>query len=110
ELNAYAVLIAPGMEVRRLEADGLAELEGIGVYYGAALYEAATYRGQDIIVVGGANSAGQGAMFFSRLARKVTMLVRGASLSSGMSQYLVDRINETPNIEVLLNTSVAAAH
>ena len=110
ELTGYAVLIAPGMEVRRLEADGLAELEGAGVYYGAALYEAATYRGQDVIVVGGANSAGQGAMFFSRHARKVTMLVRGASLSSGMSQYLVDRINETPNIEVLLNTSVAAAH
>jgi thioredoxin reductase (NADPH) len=110
ELTGYAVLISPGMEVRRLEADGLAELEGAGVYYGAALYEAATYRGQDVIVVGGANSAGQGAMFFSRHARKVTMLVRGASLSSGMSQYLVDRINETPNIEVLLNTSVAAAH
>jgi len=110
ELTAYAVLIAPGMEVRRLEAEGLAALEGAGVYYGAALYEAATYRGQDVIIVGGANSAGQGAMFFSRHARKVTMLVRGASLASGMSQYLVDRINEAPNIEVLLNTSVAAAH
>ena len=109
ELNGYAVLIAPGMEVRRLEAEGVAQLEGCGVYYGAALYEAATYRGQDVVVVGGANSAGQGAMFFSRHARKVTILVRGNSLEASMSQYLVDRIKETENIEVLLNTSVASA-
>jgi thioredoxin reductase (NADPH) len=109
ELTAYALLIASGMEVRRLEADGLEALLGTGVYYGAALTEAATYRGQDVIVVGGANSAGQGAMFFSRHARKVTMLVRGPDLSAGMSRYLVDRIGETPNVEVLVNTSVAAA-
>jgi thioredoxin reductase (NADPH) len=79
------------------------------VYYGAALSEAATYRGQDVIVVGGANSAGQGAMFFSRYARKVTMLVRGPNLSAGMSSYLVDRIAETPNVEVVVNASVARA-
>ena len=101
ELTGYAVLIAPGMEVRRLEAPGVEPLLGAGVYYGAALTEAATYRGQDVVVVGGANSAGQGAMFFSRYARKVTMLVRGPTLAAGMSQYLVDRIAETPNIEVL---------
>ena len=77
ELTGYALLIAPGMEVRRLEAAGCDALLGAGVYYGAALTEAATYRGQDVVVVGGANSAGQGAMFFSRHARKVTMLVRG---------------------------------
>jgi thioredoxin reductase (NADPH) len=110
ELSGYAILVAPGMEVRRLEAEGLEPLVGAGVYYGAALYEAATYRGQDVLVVGGANSAGQGAMFFSRHARKVTILLRGPDLSSGMSRYLVDRIGETPNIEVLANMSIAAAH
>jgi thioredoxin reductase (NADPH) len=109
ELTGYAVLIAPGMEVRRLDAEGLGDFDGVGVYYGAALTEAATYRGQDVLVVGGANSAGQGAMFFSRHARKVTMLVRGPDLSAVMSRYLVDRITEAPNVEVLVNTSVASA-
>jgi len=107
ELAGYAVLIAPGMEVRRLETEGVNELLGAGVYYGAALTEAATYRGQDVCIVGGANSAGQGAMFFSRHARKVTLLVRGPDLGAAMSRYLVDRIVETPNVEVLVNTTVA---
>lgn len=106
ELAGYAVLIAPGMEVRRLETPGLNELLGAGVYYGAALTEAATYRGQDVCIVGGANSAGQGALFFSRHARKVTLLVRGPDISAGMSRYLVDRLAETPNVEVLVNTTV----
>jgi thioredoxin reductase (NADPH) len=106
ELTGYAILIAPGMEVRRLEAEGIEPLHGAGVYYGAALTEAATYRGQDVIVVGGANSAGQGAMFFSRHARKVTMLIRGPDIAAGMSRYLIDRIEETPNVEVLCNTRV----
>ena len=106
ELAGYAVLVAPGMEVRRLETEGLNELIGAGVYYGAALTEAATYRGQDVCVVGGANSAGQGALFFSRHARKVTVLVRGPDLAAGMSRYLVDRLAETPNVEVLVNTTV----
>jgi thioredoxin reductase (NADPH) len=110
ELTGYAILIAPGMEVRRLEAVGCDALLGAGVYYGAALTEAATYRGRDVIVVGGANSAGQGAMFFSLHAHRVTMLVRGPSIGSTMSQYLVDRIKDTQNIEVLVNTSVAAVH
>jgi thioredoxin reductase (NADPH) len=106
ELAGYAVLIAPGMEVRRLETEGVNELLGAGVYYGAALTEAATYRGQDVCVIGGANSAGQGAMFFSRHARKVTLLVRGPDLGAAMSRYLVDRLAETPNVEVLVNTTV----
>ena len=110
ELSGYAILISPGMEVRRLEAEGVEPLLGCGVYYGAALTEAATYRGKDVIVVGGANSAGQGAMFFSRHARKVTMLVRGPDIAATMSRYLVDRIAETPNVEVLTNTAVVAAH
>jgi thioredoxin reductase (NADPH) len=107
ELSAYAVVIATGMEVRRLEAPGIEERAGVGVYYGAALTEASSYRGQDVVVVGGANSAGQGAVFFSRYARKVSMVIRAESLEAGMSRYLVDRIRETENVEVLAGTAVA---
>jgi thioredoxin reductase (NADPH) len=108
ELSCYTVLFTAGMEVRRLEAPGVAELQGAGVYYGAALTEAATYRGKDVYVVGGANSAGQGAIFFARYARQVTLLVRGKGLTA-MSQYLVDRIADTPNMRVLSHTVVTAA-
>ncbi len=106
EISCYAVLYTAGMEVRHLDAPGVSQFVGTGIYYGAALTEAASYRGRDVCIVGGANSAGQGAMFFSRYARKVTMLVRGSALNA-MSQYLVDRIKETPNIEVLTGTVVA---
>ena len=106
ELSGYAVLIASGMEVRRLDVPGLEPLVGAGVFYGAALTEAAAYRDRDVFVVGGANSAGQGAMFFSRHAKSVTMLIRGSTLSTSMSQYLVDRINETKNVRVLPNSVV----
>ena len=92
--------------MRRLQAPGVDRLTGAGVYYGAALTEAANYRGQPMHVVGGANSAGQGAMFFSRYASHVTMLVRGSSLEKGMSQYLVDQIGSTDNINVLTRTEV----
>ncbi|MFN8581097.1 MAG: FAD-dependent oxidoreductase [Gemmatimonadaceae bacterium] len=109
ELSAYAVLVAPGMEVRMLNVPGAEALTGVGVFYGAALSEAATYRGQDVFVIGGANSAGQGALFFSRHARTVTMLVRGESLGIAMSQYLVERIADTPNIRVRTMTEVVAA-
>jgi thioredoxin reductase (NADPH) len=109
ELSAYTVLVASGMEVRRLEAQGVDELAGAGVFYGAALTEAAALRGRDVIVVGGANSAGQGALHFARAARRVTMVVRGAGIAESMSQYLVDRINEAENIEVLPRTAVTAA-
>jgi thioredoxin reductase (NADPH) len=104
------ILLATGVYVRRLEVPGIDNLTGAGVYYGAALTEAAFYKGQDVFVVGGANSAGQGAMFFSRYARKVTMVVRGSSLEAGMSQYLVDQISETPNIDVMLNAEVMEVH
>ena len=97
------------MSVRRLDVPGINELTGAGVYYGAALTEAAHYRGQDVFVVGGANSAGQGAMFFSRYARKVTMMVRSSSLAKGMSQYLVDQIGRTENIQVMLRAEVVEA-
>lgn len=109
EISGRAVLIATGVNVRRLEVPGVSDLTGAGIYYGAALTEAAYYRDQDVFVVGGANSAGQGAMFFSRYARKVTMLVRSSTLEVGMSQYLVDQIASTENIEVVLRTEVVEA-
>jgi thioredoxin reductase (NADPH) len=109
EISGRAILIATGVNVRRLEAPGVDNLTGAGIYYGAALTEAAFYRDQDVFVVGGANSAGQGAMFFSRYARKVTMLVRSSNLEAGMSQYLVDQIGNTENIEVVLRTEVVEA-
>jgi thioredoxin reductase (NADPH) len=110
ELGCRALIIATGVSVRRLEAPGVSELTGAGIYYGAALTEAAYYRDQPVYVVGGANSAGQAAMFFSRYASKVTMLVRGDGLQETMSQYLIDQINNTANIEVIVNTEVTAAH
>ena len=108
ELRSYAVVIASGMEVRRLDVPGLDERVGAGVYYGSALSEALLYKDRDVFVVGAANSAGQGAMFFSRYARTVTILMRGPDLRRSMSQYLVDRINETANIIVLPNTTVSS--
>ena len=109
ELSSHVILVATGVSVRRLDVPGINELTGAGVYYGAALTEAAHYRGQDVFVVGGANSAGQGAMFFSRYARKVTMVVRSSSLAKGMSQYLVDQIGRTENIQVMLRAEVVEA-
>lgn len=109
EISGRAILISTGVNVRRLEVTGVDNLTGAGIYYGAALTEAAYYRDQEVYVVGGANSAGQGAMFFSRYAGKVTMLVRSSSLEAGMSQYLVDQIGDTPNIEVLLRSEVLEA-
>ncbi len=110
ELNSRALIIATGVSVRRLEVPGAEQLTGAGVYYGAALTEAAFYRDQHVFVVGGANSAGQGAMFFSQYASQVTMIVRGDSLASSMSRYLIDQIAETKNINVLFNTEVVEAH
>jgi thioredoxin reductase (NADPH) len=104
-LKCYAVVIATGMEVRRLEAEGVDDLVGAGVYYGAALSEAATYRGCPVTIVGAGNSAGQGALFFAKYAATVTILLRSSALTS-MSQYLVERIGETRNIEVQPNTVV----
>jgi thioredoxin reductase (NADPH) len=109
EISGRAILIATGVNVRRLEALGVDKLTGAGIYYGAALTEAAYYRDQDVYVIGGANSAGQGAMFFSRYARKVTMLIRSSNLEAGMSQYLVDQIANTSNIDVVLRTEVVEA-
>ena len=110
ELGCKAMVIATGVTVKRLDAPGVERLTGAGIYYGAALTEAANYRGQPIFVVGGANSAGQAAMAFSRFASQVSMLVRGESLQASMSQYLIDQIASTPNIDVQVRTEVAEAH
>lgn len=109
EIGCRALIIATGVTVRELDIPGAETLSGAGIYYGAALTEAANYRDQHVFVIGGANSAGQGAMFFSRFASKVTMLVRGSALEKGMSQYLVDQIYGTENIEVMTNTEVVEA-
>jgi len=106
ELGCKALLVASGATVRQLDAPGMANLTGAGVYYGAAITEAAHYRDRHIFVVGGANSAGQGAMFFARYAQQVTILVRGSSLEKGMSHYLVQQIYHQPNIDVCVNTVV----
>lgn len=108
QLSCKALIIATGVTVRKLDAPGVEALTGAGIYYGAAMSEAAYYRDQHVVVVGGANSAGQAAMFFSRYASQVTMLVRASALTRGMSQYLVDQINGTPNIAVQVNTVVAS--
>jgi thioredoxin reductase (NADPH) len=110
EVASYAVVVTTGMAVRTLEVPGVESLHGVGVYYGAAMSEAATYRGQDVCIVGGGNSAGQGALYFSRFARKVTLLVRKPELSQGMSRYLVDRIAGVENIEVRGGVEVTAVH
>jgi thioredoxin reductase (NADPH) len=110
ELSCMALIVATGVTVRELNVPGVERLTGAGIYYGAAVTEAAHYRGEHVYVVGGANSAGQGAMFFSQYASQVTMLVRGSSLSRGMSRYLVDQIEATENVEVRLRTVVVAAH
>jgi thioredoxin reductase (NADPH) len=106
ELGAKSLLIATGVTYRKLDVPGMERLQGAGVYYGAAMTEAAACQNEDVYVVGGANSAGQAAMFFSKYARQVVMLVRGNSLAAGMSQYLIEQIKQTPNIHVELNSQV----
>jgi thioredoxin reductase (NADPH) len=110
EISCHAMMIATGVSYRKLDVPGVEALTGAGVYYGAAQSEAMSHKGEDIYIVGGANSAGQAAMYFSRYARSVSMLVRGDSLAKGMSQYLVDQIAATNNIKVLLNSSVKEVH
>ena len=108
-LNGRAVLIATGVSYRELEAKGVADLTGAGVYYGAAMGEGESVRDQDVYIVGGANSAGQAAMYFARFAATVTMVVRGPSLAASMSQYLIDQIGSTANIRVWTHSEVREA-
>jgi len=107
EISCHALLIATGVSYRKLDVPGIDALTGAGVYYGAAMTEAMSCRDDDVFIVGGANSAGQAALYFARYARTVTMLVRGDSLTKSMSQYLIDAIAETPNIKVQMHSSVA---
>jgi thioredoxin reductase (NADPH) len=109
EISAHALLIASGLSWRKLNVAGLDRLTGKGVYYGAALTEAVACRDEHVFVVGGANSAGQGAMHFSQYANKVTMILRSGSLAKSMSRYLVDQIEAAPNIEVLTDTEITQA-
>ena len=109
EISSHALLIATGVSYCKLDVPGLDRLTGAGVYYGAALTEAMACQDDDVFIIGGANSAGQAAMYFSKYAHCVNILVRGNSLEKGMSQYLVDEIKATPNIRVLLNTQVTEA-
>lgn len=108
-LRLRTAVVAPGVAYRRLDAPRVEELIGCGVHYGSAPPEALRYRGRDVAVVGAANSAGQAALHLAQHARKVTVLVRGASLEHGMSRYLVDRIQACDAIEVLVNSQVVRA-
>ena len=110
ELSCHALMIASGVQWRRLDAPGIDRLQGAGVYYGGGSTEAMSCQGETVYVVGGANSAGQAAMNFAKYADHVVMAVRGVSLASTMSQYLIDQIKETPNIQVWANASVVEAH
>jgi thioredoxin reductase (NADPH) len=109
EVRSRAVVLATGVSYRRIGIESVDALVGRGVFYGAATTEAPAMRGEEVFVVGGANSAGQAALHISRFAAKVTILVRGPSLSQGMSDYLVRDIEASPNIAVRLNQEVAGA-
>jgi thioredoxin reductase (NADPH) len=106
EVRSRSVLIASGVEWRRLEAPGLDDLLGAGVYYGAGPSEAVSCRGCRVAIVGGGNSAGQAVVRFSRYASRVTLLVRGPSLRDSMSQYLVDRVTSLDNVDIRTGTEV----
>jgi thioredoxin reductase (NADPH) len=110
EISSEALLIATGVQWRKLNVPGMDHLAGAGIYYGAGSTEAISCRGDDVYIVGGANSAAQAALNFSQYARKVVMLVRGESLAASMSKYLIDDIGKTPNIEVQLQTQVVEVH
>jgi thioredoxin reductase (NADPH) len=110
EISCHALMISTGVQWRRLDAPGIDRLQGAGVYYGGGATEALSCKGEIVYVVGGANSAGQAAMNFSKHSERVVMLVRGDSLSSTMSQYLIDQIEKTPNIQVWTHASVAEVH
>jgi thioredoxin reductase (NADPH) len=110
EISCHALMVATGVQWRRLEAPGIDRLQGAGVYYGGGATEALSCKGEIVYVVGGANSAGQAAMNFAKYADRVVIVVRGSSLSSTMSQYLIDQIKETPKIQLWANASVAEAH
>src|SRR6516164_8022459 len=110
EISCHTLMIATGVQWRRLEAPGIDRLQGAGIYYGGGATEALSCKGEIVYVVGGANSAGQAAMNFARFAERVVILVRGESLAATMSKYLIDQIQQTPNIQLWTNAAVAEAH
>jgi len=110
EISCHALLVATGVQWRRLDAPGIDKLQGAGVYYGGGATEALSCKGEIIYVVGGANSAGQAAMNFAKYAEKVVVLVRGDGLAATMSQYLIDQIQQTANIQIWTHASVTEAH
>jgi thioredoxin reductase (NADPH) len=110
EISCHALMIASGVQWRRLAAPGIDRLQGAGIYYGGGATEAMACQGEIVYVIGGANSAGQAAMNFAKYAERVVIVVRGQSLSSTMSQYLIDQIKERPNIQIWPNASVCEAH
>ena len=110
EISCHALMIATGVQWRRLEAPGIDRLQGAGIYYGGGSTEALSCKGEIIYVIGGANSAGQAAMNFAKYADRVVIVVRGDSLSSTMSQYLIDQIKETSKIQIWPHASVSEAH
>ncbi len=109
EVSCHVVLVAVGVDYRKLDVPGIGQFTGAGVYYGASMAEAISCRNEDIYIVGGANSAGQAAMHFAKYAHKVTMLVRGDSLEKSMSKYLIDQIAGTSNIEVQTRAEIQQA-
>jgi thioredoxin reductase (NADPH) len=110
EIAAHSVVLATGVTYRALEAPNIAELTGLGVYYGSAATEAQACAGDDVYIVGGANSAGQAAVHFSHYARSVTLLVRGSSLEQSMSRYLIEQLKDLDNVRVRTGTTVVRAH
>jgi thioredoxin reductase (NADPH) len=110
ELSCHAMVIATGVQWRKLDIPGMERLQGAGVYYGAGSTEALSCRDEDVYIVGGANSAGQAAMNFARYAKNVVMLVRGETLGASMSQYLIDDIAQMPNIRVECGSELIAVH
>src|SRR5215211_2324487 len=111
EISCHVVIIACGVSYRNLDGvKGIEKLTGAGVYYGASMVDALSVKGEDVFMVGGANSAGQAAIHFAKYAKTVTLLVRGDTLNKSMSRYLIYQINETPNIRILLNSKVKEVH
>jgi thioredoxin reductase (NADPH) len=110
EIGCKVLLLAMGVSYRKLDVPGAERLQGRGLYYGSAMTEAMACRGEDVYIIGGANSAGQAAMYFAKYARRVVMLVRGESLSASMSQYLIDQIKQTENIQVETHSHVVEVH
>ncbi len=109
ELLCRSLLITTGVSYRKLEAIGVEDLTGAGIYYGAAMSEGESVKDQDIAIIGAANSAGQAAMYFSRFAKTINLIVRGESISNSMSKYLIDQIDATPNIKIFTKTKVLEA-